>query len=255
MSTFDISKVRKTRLDLPPRISLIGLPKVGKSTFASQAPGAVFIPTEDGLESIDAEAFPLCTKWQDVLDAVSTLYSEPHEFKTAVVDSADWAERLLYKRVCEEGNVQSIEDYAKGYGKGYVRAAELFVELLDGLNALRTERNMCVIVLCHAEIKRFDDPLSSSYDRWTMKLCKQISKMLGEWSDVIGFAQLETLTQKEQKTGFDKKERTRALSTGRRVMHVAPSPAYDAGNRFGITDSLDLTWAAFSAAIESARKA
>ena len=93
---FDLSSIKKTRSDLPPRTLIYGEHKLGKSTFASQAPAPIFIQTEDGLDAIDAKAFPLCKKWGDILEAVATLYQEQHEFKTLVIDSMDWAEKLAH---------------------------------------------------------------------------------------------------------------------------------------------------------------
>lgn len=254
--TFSIQSVKRTRSELPPRTTLYGMPKLGKSTFGSCAPKPIFIQTEDGLESIDADAFPLCKGWSDVMAAVGVLYQEKHDFKTVVLDSADWAEKLLHAHVVaeakkEKSSIEGIEDL--GYGKGYVRAAEVFGDLLDGLNALRIERGMGVVVLCHAEIKRFDDPLSNSYDRYQMKLHRQVGKLLVEWSDVLAFGQVDTVTTVEKKDDFKKTERTRALTSGRRVMHTVPSPAFDAGNRYGLPSTIDLTWSAYEAALNAAR--
>jgi AAA domain len=248
--TFSLQQIKKTRSDLPPRTLIYGPHKVGKSSFASCAPAPIFIQTEDGLDAIDADAFPLCQSWDDVLAAVGSLYGEAHDFKTVVLDSADWAEKLLHATICKDKGYKSIED--KGYGKGYVEAAERFAELLDGLGALRTERGMGVVVLCHAEIKRFDDPMADSYDRYQLKLHRQVAKLLSEWSDTIGFAQTEVMTKSEEQ-GFSK-ERTRALTTGRRVLRLVGSPSYDAGNRYGLPDTIDLTWAAYQAALDNARK-
>jgi hypothetical protein len=249
--TFSIQQVKKTRSDKPPRTVVYGEHKIGKSTFGSCAPKPVFIQTEDGLDNIDADAFPLCKTWGEVLGWVGSLYTDPHEFKTVVLDSADWAEKLLHEHVCKENKVESIESF--GYGKGYVLAAEAFDELLDGLNALRVDRGMGVVVLCHAEIKRFDDPLANSYDRYQIKLHKQVAKLLQEWSDVIGYAQLDTATRTEKKNDFKKTERAIAITTGRRVLHLSGSPAFGAGNRYSLPDVIDFSWAAYEEALKNSR--
>ncbi len=49
-------QLRQTKHATPPRILMHGLPKVGKSTFASQLPNPVFLPTEDGLNGLDVQA-------------------------------------------------------------------------------------------------------------------------------------------------------------------------------------------------------
>lgn len=249
--TFSLRAIKRTRRDTPPRTVIYGPHKIGKSTFAASAPGAVFIPTEDGLDAIEAAAFPLCRTHADVLSAIGALYSDPHEYRTVVLDSGDWAERLIHAQVSiDHAGGNGIE--AIGYGKGYTYAADLFAEMLAGLNALRIERGMAVIVLCHAEIRRYDDPLTDSYDRHQIKLHKGAAKLVQEWADVIGFAALDTMTRSTA-DGKSKDERTRALTTGRRVLHLAPSPAFDAGNRYGLPAQLPLDWAEYSAALDAAR--
>lgn len=244
---FDLGSIKPTRKDTPARILVYGPHKIGKSTFAAAAPGAIFIPTEDGQENLDAQAFPLCRAWADVLSCVTALYSEKHEHKTVVLDSADWAEQLAQAKVGDGKGVESI-----GYGKGYTFAADLFRELLDGLNALRTQRGMQIVLLCHAEIRRFDDPLADSYDRYQIKLHKLVGKMVQEWADVIGFAQIAQATKIEDQ-GFDK-SRTRVVSLEQRVLHLACSPAFDAGNRYDLPAKLPLVWGEFETALTAARK-
>jgi hypothetical protein len=251
--SFDINSIKKTKADTPARILLYGPHKIGKSTFAANADNPIFIPTEDGLEAIEAQAFPLCRQWSDVIDAVTTLYTEKHDFKTCVLDSADWAETLAQQEVVrnyKEKKVDGIESI--GYGKGYVYAAETFRNLLDGLNSLRTHRNMEIIILCHAEIKRFDDPLAESYDRYQIKLHKIIGKMVQEWADIIGFSQNESTTKTKEGEGFDK-DRTRAIDLNRRVIKLSPNAAYDAGNRYGLPETLPLDYAVFKDALNKAR--
>lgn len=243
---FDLKSIRPTKRSMPPRVLIHGPHKIGKTTWAAGAPGAIFITTEDGQDSVDAQAFPLCHTWQDMLDAVATLYTEKHDFATVVLDSADWAEKLAQKQVCATGKVKNIEDF--GYGKGYTYVSDIFRELLDGLNAVRIERKMQVILIAHSEIKRFDDPLADSYDRYQIKMHRSVAKLVQEWTDVIGFAQLDTMT-KEEDLGF-KKTKTRAIDTGQRVLRLTPSAAYDAGNRFGLPATLPLNYASFAEAME-----
>lgn len=53
-----------------PRICIYGTPGVGKSTFAADAPEAIFVPTEDGLDNINATKLPLCQNWNDVITQI-----------------------------------------------------------------------------------------------------------------------------------------------------------------------------------------
>ena len=92
----------------PPRILIYGVSGVGKTTLAASAPSPVFILTEDGLGALDVPHFSLATSFDDILQAQGALYTEPHEFKTVVVDSLDWLEPLVWKHVCERNGWPSI---------------------------------------------------------------------------------------------------------------------------------------------------
>jgi hypothetical protein len=246
--SFSLADVKKTRRTLPPRTVIYGPHKVGKSTFAAGSPSPVFVQTEDGLDSIDTSAFPLAHSWADVLDSVKALYSDDHDYKTIILDSGDWAEKLCRAAVAKEHGFDGIEGI--GYGKGYTYTAEKFAELLHGLNTIRLQRDIGIVIICHSEIKKYDDPLGESYDRHQIKMHKDLSKMVQEWADVIGFAQIEKITKGEKK-GFTG-EKFRAIGTGRHVLSLGNNPAFDAGNRYGLPQSISLDWAEYAAAIEAA---
>jgi hypothetical protein len=249
--SFDLNSIKPTRRDTPTRILIYGEHKIGKSTFAAQANGSIFIVTEDGQDAIDADGFPLCKRWDDVLECIASLYTGDHKHKTVVLDSGDWAEQLAQAKVVKDAGAESIVSKGLGYGEGYRRAADLFREMLDGLNALRMSKGMQVIIICHAEIKKFDDPMSESYDRYQIKLQNHIGKMVQEWCDVIGFAQQDSTTKTEEQ-GFGKK-RTRAIEIDRRVLRLAGSAAFDAGNRYDLPATVPLIWSEFETALNEAK--
>ncbi len=213
----------------PPRILIYGPPKVGKSTFGSLAPNPVFIQTEDGLDAIDAPAFPLCQSFTQVLQYFGELATETHDYKTLVVDSTDWLERLIHAQVAKEKNVKSLEDI--GYGKGYLFALDLWRQYIDCLNYLRDEKGMMIIQIAHGHIKRFENPETDSYDRYQIKMHDKASALLMEHSDIILFANHVVGVKKEQE-GFSK--RARAIGSGDRVLFTEERPAFIAGNRFGL---------------------
>lgn len=244
-----LSEIRSTLRVLPPRVIVHGQRKIGKSTFGSKSPKPIFISTEDGQDALDVDAFPLCETLESVRSCIKELYKEKHDYKTVVLDSLDWLEPLAYAELCAKFKKDSIEDF--GYGKGYVFAADKVREVFAALNLLRKERGMNILLIAHTEVKRFDDPQSESYDRYQMKLGRHVAKLVEEWCDILAFAQIRAEIQKED-AGFSKK-RTRAESTGERVLRLTPSPAYDAGNRYGLPATLPLEWSALEEAMMHAR--
>ena len=228
-----------------PRIIIHGDPGVGKTTFAACSPAPVIIQTEDGLGNLDATAFPLATCFQDVMDALASLYTEDHNFQTCVVDSLDWLEPLIWQHVCKMHGKQSIEEF--GYGKGYVEALSVWRTFFDGITALRDAKSMTVIMTAHSEQKRVEDPMLPAYDAHDLKLHKRAAALAEEFADVILFAAVQTNTVTED-AGFNNK-RTRAVTTGNRIMHTIGQPAFLAKNRYSLPSPLPLAWDAFSDAM------
>lgn len=241
---FDLSSISRTKRMRAPKIVIAGPGKIGKTTFASQAPNAVGILTEDGADAVDASAFPLCSSLYDVYSAIGTLLKDEHDFESVFIDSLDWLEPLLHQHVCEANKWASIE--TPGYGKGYIAAAEEWRTLLSGLEALRAQRNMAIILIAHDKIKRFESPLHEGYDQYTLKLHDRAGALVQEWADVIGWANYRIVTTQSD-AGYGNKE-TKARTTGERILHVEPHPAHMGGNRFGLKN-MPLSWEAFSAAL------
>ena len=118
--------------------------------------------------------------------------------------------------------------------------------MLNGLEALRTKRDMAVILIAHDKIKHFESPLHDGYDQYVLKLHDRASALVMEWADVIGWANYQIVTT-ESDAGYGNKE-TKARTTGKRIFHCEPHPAHMGGNRFGLKN-LQLDWAAFAAAL------
>lgn len=239
---FDLSSIKRGVALAPPRLVVYGVGGIGKTTFAGGAPKPIFIETEEGSGNYGFARFPLARAASDVMAAVTSLYNEKHEFETVVLDSADWLESMIQAEV-EKGH--DAKDLA--YGKDAIMVANRWREFLDGLNALRNERSMAVVLIAHTEIKRFDSPETEPYDRYQPKLSKRANELVVEWADAVLFANYRTVIRKED-VGF-KKTVARGITTGERLLHTTETPAYKAKNRYGLPPTLPLSWAALSEAI------
>jgi hypothetical protein len=246
-----ISSVQRGRTPKPPRVLVYGTEGIGKSTFASDAPKPIFIQTEDGLDEIACDKFPLAATYDDVLAALSALRSEQHDYETVVIDSLDWLERLVWDKLCQQYGVNSIEKVDGGYARGYTHALTLWREVIDHLNGLRNLRGMVVLMIAHTKVERFENPETSPYDRFSPRLNKHASALLSEWSDAVLFATRKIRTQTED-AGFNRK-RTIAHAIGKdggdRVVRCVGGPSCVAKNRYGIVEELPLSWAAFMQAL------
>jgi hypothetical protein len=239
---------RTTRNSLPPRVVIHGPQKVGKTTFAAGAYKPVFLPLEDGLSGIETDAFPLLTSFDQVMQAIDAIKAS--DFGTAVVDSLDWMEPLVWEHACKRNGWKSIEQ--PGYGKGYIEANADWRLFFDALSDLRTKHGKAIVLIAHSAVKRFEAPDVEAFDRYELKLQKGPLGLAVEWADIIGFAQEEVAIKKES-TGFA--TRSRGIGTGRRVLHVNAKPSFIAGNRYGMPDTLDLSWDALMGAMNPAAQA
>lgn len=219
--------VRK-KADKPPIMVIYGRGKMGKTTLASEFPDPIFIQTEDGGGNLEITSFkdePL-GKFSEVLEALTALASEDHEFKTLVVDSVTQMEPLIWAEACQRNNWSSIED--PGYGKGYIEADAIWREFLMACTWLRDNKNMTVILIAHEIVEMFSDPEREDYSRYKMRLHKRAEAMVRERADIVGFIN-QVVALDKGKTG---KDAPKAKGSGQRALNLAPRPTFEAGNRY-----------------------
>ena len=239
-----IASIINGRIKSPRRTLLYGVHGVGKSTWASQAEKPIFIQTEDGIADLDCAKFPLAKTYEDVFSNILDLYEEKHDFKTVVVDSLDWLEKLVFKSLCDEQGKKNIEDF--GYGKGYQIALDKWKTFLDGITALRNEKNMSVIFLAHGHIERFENPETESYDRYAPAFHKKASAMIQQWCDEVFFASYKVRI-KETTEGM--KDRKRGLQ-GARYIRTSDSPYCMAKNRLNLPEEIGFNYSDYSALLK-----
>lgn len=220
-----LSDIKRSTLGAP-RIVLYGVPGIGKTTEASFAPAPIFIPVEDGLGQLDVATFPQPQSYQAVVECINALLREEHEYQTVVLDSLDQLEPLIWQHVCKEGGKQSIEDF--GYGKGYTAAAQVWRELLAGLDALR-DRGIAVLLVAHSTVVKFEAPDTDPYDRYQLRLHKAADAAICDWADCVLFAKDEVSAVTSGPKGS---ERKRGISTGKRVVYTTERAAWRAKNRY-----------------------
>jgi len=237
-----LEQIQSGKQSAPRRLMGYGIQGVGKSTFGASAPNPIFIQTEDGLGEIDCSRFPLAESFSQVVAAISELYTESHSYQTLVIDSLDWLERLIWDEVCRKRKVDNIEDI--GYAKGYVFALDYWKQILEGMSALRSHKNMTIVLIAHAKIERFENPETDTYDRYVPRLHRLASAMIQEWCDEVFFATYKVYTKKSDE-GFNR-TRTHGIGTGERIIRTTERPAHVAKNRLNLPDELPLDWESYS---------
>jgi hypothetical protein len=254
---FDIASITIGTCLRAPRIVLLGVEKIGKSSFGARANDPIFIPIkgEEGIDSIDVNKFPVVRCYDDLLACMRTLCSEAHDHQTVVIDSASTLEPIIWQDVCKrEGNVPSIEKVGGGYGKGYTEALSRWRQITDSLDALREARGMASIIVGHVKVKRFDDPAGPSYDQYQFDINDKAANLLYRWADAIWFANTKVVVKAED-VGFSKeKHRGIDITGGARYLYTQKRPAHPGGGRgiFGqIPYELPLSWGSVMDAVQA----
>jgi hypothetical protein len=214
------------------RIVIYGPESTGKTTMAAAMPEPVFIDTEDGSAHLDVCRAEVHS-WRDIQSAIDAVQSEKISAKTLVIDTIDWAEKMLAEDICAKAKKAGLEDF--GYGKGYTFLAEGFSKFLRELDNL-IDQGITVCVLAHSTVKRFEAPDGAQpYDRYELKLSKQCSPLLKEWCDALLFLNWDTRIK--QTDGIKGK----AIGGKERIIHAVHSAAWDAKNRHWLPESFPAT--------------
>jgi hypothetical protein len=227
----------------PPRNSLSDLTvlvwggqKIGKSTFCSNADGALFLATEAGLNSLDVYQHPILT-WEDFLQACAEIAEGKHRFKTVIVDTVDNAYKLCAQYICEKHKIEHESDL--GYGKGWALINSEFYRVLNKLTLLPYG----LFMISHSQEKEIESR-TGKYTKMVPTLPDKARKIVLGMVDMILYCDLE---------GTKKADDT---FTQRRVIRTRPSLYYEAGDRTGrLPETLDLDFGKFIEAFDGKKSA
>lgn len=189
-------------------ILLYGAPKVGKSTLASQFPGALFLATEAGLNALEVYQLPI-DSWDAFLLASKEIASGHHEFKTIVIDTVGNLFKFCSDYICKKNGIKHESDLE--WGKGYSLVRDEFLRVITKLTLLPYG----VVFIAHAdtmEIKTRTGTISKAVPQ----LNKGARDILVPIVDCLWFCDIEQTLE-----GYE------------RIIHTKPTENWDAGDRTG----------------------
>ncbi len=214
-------QIVKGKVNAPVRAVIYGPSGIGKTTLASQWPHPVFIDVESGTLEMDVNRISLgqSASWQLVLEAVKQLRNS--EYQTIIIDTADWAEKLLKEKICNAAGVSSIGDIP--YGALYQQLAAEWAKFLDELSSIKKN----IVLLAHSCLVHCDIPEENgSFDRHEMKMTNSfkisIPALCKEWASIVLFINYETRVVEGKASG------------GKRYIYTTWHTCWDAKQRTGM---------------------
>jgi hypothetical protein len=237
----------KAGAEIGPQMNvMVGLPGVGKTTFAAEFPHALILDLEGGSKHINTTRIePSNLDSIDKLNSViDELIATKHGYKTIVLDSYTELEKLLKAKVCAENNVSIIEEIE--FGKGVVKLEAAHDALMLKLKQLQ-KTGVDVNVITHTQIKGFTDPrLNSTYDTFGIQSHKSLAPKLISIADNVFFCTYQVDTSIDKKT-----KKTQAFGDGSRVMYTEWRPGHVGKNRLNLPYEMPMSYAALAEAIKA----
>lgn len=229
-----INKGKKVK---PVMAVIYGVEGIGKTTLASQLPGALIVDIEKGSGNYDVARIDNIDSLNDVYNVISDLTDNAEDYHkagyhTVVFDSIDVLENdylipVVVARGGRPGGVLADLEW----GKGYDMELKEFTNFIDGCKLLQS-KGYNVVMVVHSTVKDATPPDGPSYNHYELKLNKKIGQALKGGVDMVLFAGYHTyLTQDGNKA--------RGKSVSRRLIcnHCAFA---DAKNRYGLPNEIPL---------------
>lgn len=216
MSTIALPTRPQTRAELGitpmnSRVFLIGVPKVGKSTLASNwAPEkTLYVDTQHGTDMLDGEHYVAhVSSWTEFERVIDLVCAGGHGYETVVIDTIDDAYKLCDAEVAaRKGQVAAgLIDY----GKGTAETEGLFRRAVGKL--LGTEHGAWFIG--HADLVEIN-----KIQKMVPSLDKRVRNYI---TGACGFIFIA------ERVG------------PRRILHTQPSERFEAGSRVPMPEPLDM---------------
>lgn len=230
-----------------------GMPKIGKTTLASQFPNPMFLLTEEGLgdlevaainvtaatkriptgpgqykESfIDEDGNPGPSGWEKIKTAIHDLTYRPHPYQTLIVDTVPGMFLQCVKYFNVTHGVEYENDGQLGYGKGSALIVRDFADTLAWMAKLP----MGLIFIAHSREKEITVPGSKGKDKVVRIVSTLPDKALEVVNGLVDMIFYMT---------FD--------GTGERVIKTHAGLAYDAGSRTTLPETIPMSYEALVAA-------
>ena len=193
-------------------ICLFGNAKVGKTTFACNAPKNLLLAFEKGYNAISGAKAVDINKWSDLKTVLRQLEKKEAQemYDTITIDTVGLMWQLCEDYICVANNVTALGDIA--WGKGFSMCKREFENCLRKI----TKLGYGLIIIAHSEkrIEKVDD--DNSIEIYSPNIPKRAADIVNQLVDIIGYIGVE----------FDEK------GESHRYLYTRATPTIMAGSRF-----------------------
>ena len=156
---------------------IYGEPKVGKTTFASEFPNALFLLTTPAPEALPIYKIPILS-WRDFIDALLELRKGDHDFDTVVVDTTDVLFDYCREHVTKKLGIDHPSDL--DFGKGWEALRNEFQKNLARLCSLPTG----TLFISHSDLKEIETHVGTR-SKYVPTLTGQARKVVNKLTSFI----------------------------------------------------------------------
>lgn len=178
--------------------------------------------------------------WDEFQRNLLSVGSEEHDYKTLVIDTADWVEMILHRAICEKFGKETLSDF--DWGQGNAKAAKAWQWIVGTIQDTLDRKGMGCVVLAHARLEKFTSPEGPSYDRWVPDLADGTKgtpgarSLLIEWADEVFFGKYKEYSAQVDTKG--KQGRAIGVGSGDRVVFTSERPNHIAKRHIEMPDEL-----------------
>lgn len=233
-----------------PRLLIYGVEGVGKTSIGASAPEPLILMSKgergydtllsaNRVNQVPAEEV---TDWKMLLDIIDSLITDPQGRKSIVFDVIGGFDRMAQEVVCRRdfgGDWSNPRDGFMAFGgdRGLKLVAQEWLKVFSKLDQLVDKHNIMPIMLAHAKVIAFKNPLGSDYDRYEPDISKHAMSEAVKWSDAVLLFKFMTAT----KDGASKMAKAKGIGGTDRVLYTEQCDAFTAKNRYGMPPELDFS--------------
>ena len=245
MSDIDIFTLQPSVIDrsLKGKYLLIyGASKIGKTSFAVQAPRALVCAFELGLNALSGQRYVPIPKWTDFKKVISQLRKPQAKemYDTIVIDTATWAYGLCEKYIIQREGADDLRSIPWGQGWGMVKNE--FSEALREITML----GFGIILICHEKERPTElrDEEGNAISRVEPDGPRQMREIIDALVDIIGYIGVEFDPVTKESTRYLYTRQTPTVFAGSRYLYLKPKI------KFGYQELVDAIGEAIDMSVE-----